>query len=128
MIHDENEIDNGDDFVLKVELLLEEHLVNVVEHGIDSQQHQNDFLVLKMVCTDKNLKITVLDRGCEWHDTRMLTVEDADHLLTQMNDEFSPCGRGLPLIMKIAPQIVRERHYGLNMTTFIIPRENHEEA
>ena len=51
------------------------------------------------------------------------SIMNPDAILQRLNDDFSDSGRGLPIIMKIAPEISRQRYGTLNETTFLIPLE-----
>ena len=107
----------------KAELTIEEHLVNIVEHGLDEHDKENDYLVLKISIIGKNLKITIWDRGKEWLDESAITRTEAESILDMRNEEVSGSGRGLSIIKKIVSTISRQRHCGLNETIFFIPIE-----
>ncbi len=107
----------------KAELTIEEHLVNIVEHGLDEHDKENDYLVLKISVIGKNLKITIWDRGKEWLDESAITRTEAESILDMRNEEVSGSGRGLSIIKKIVSTISRQRHCGLNETVFFIPIE-----
>jgi anti-sigma regulatory factor (Ser/Thr protein kinase) len=110
------------EFSTKVELLLEEHLVNIIEHGMKETKNQNDFIMLRMDCQESRLILKVWDRGGEWKSKILENGGPTpDGVLDILNSRHSESGRGVLIMRKIAPKITHERHCGLNETTFYIP-------
>ena len=104
----------------KVELLLEEYLVNVIMHGLNEYEKLNDHIAVKLCAYPEELKLLVWDHGKEWN-WLMMQPTSADQKLDQLNDGLIGNGRGLPIIAKIASQISRQRYSGLNESIFVIP-------
>ena len=110
----------NEELAVRTDLLLEEFLVNVVQHGLSEYQKYNEYIAVKLCAFEKELKVIVWDRGREW-TSFAFHRETADETLDKLNDERSASGRGLPIISKIATQVSRQRYCGLNETIFIIP-------
>ncbi|MDR0931671.1 MAG: SpoIIE family protein phosphatase [Victivallales bacterium] len=104
----------------KVEILLSEFLVNIVKHGLDDYKKATDVIALSIYGDHEKVVVSVLDRGRLWDSAATRTDEELDRLLTELNQKKNQSGRGIPMIMKIAPQISRRHHCGLNETIFTI--------
>ncbi len=107
----------------KVELLVEEHMNNIVEHGLNSYRRENEFIVLKIAMIPEGLKVTIWDRGEQWSGNALSNATDPDSLLEHVNEQQSGSGRGLLIISKIASEISRHRYSGLNETIFIVKND-----
>ena len=104
----------------KVELLIEEHMNNIVEHGLNSYRRENEYIVLKIAVIPEGLKVTIWDRGEQWSGNAISNAADPDALLEHVNKQQSGSGRGLLIISKIASEISRHRYSGLNETVFMV--------
>ncbi|MBP5639094.1 MAG: response regulator [Victivallales bacterium] len=109
------------EFSTKVELLLEEHLVNIIEHGMSEYHTKNDFIMIKLDCQESGLVLTVWDRGKEWNTAMFDRSSKPDRALEFLNSQHASSGRGVLIMRKIAPKITHERHCGMNETAFHIP-------
>ena len=114
------EIYRNEELAVRTELLLEEYLVNVIQHGLSEYQKYNEYIAIKLCAFEKELKVIVWDRGREWNNLS-LRRETADQTLQKLNEDRAASGRGLPIISKIATQVGRQRYNGLNESIFIIP-------
>lgn len=111
----------GDEsLAVKTELLLEEYLVNVTQHGLGEYEKLNEYIAVKLCAYEYELKLIVWDHGKEWNGFS-LRQENADSELNKLNDDLAESGRGIPIMTKIATQISRRRYSGLNESIFIIP-------
>ena len=111
----------GDEnLAVKTELLLEEYLVNVTQHGLSEYEKLNEYIAIKICAYESELKLIIWDHGKEWNGFS-LRQEKADDELTKLNDDLAESGRGIPIMTKIATQISRRRYSGLNESIFIIP-------
>ncbi|MBS1370161.1 MAG: SpoIIE family protein phosphatase [Lentisphaeria bacterium] len=104
----------------KVEILLSEFLVNIVKHGLENYKKATDVIALTIRGSREAVIVSVLDRGKMWESSSFRSDEELDQLLTELNRKKGQSGRGIPLIMKISPQISRRHHCGLNETIFTI--------
>ena len=115
-----NKFYGNDELAVRTELLLEEYLINVIQHGLSEYQKFNEYIAIKLCAFEKELKLIVWDRGKEWNSLS-LHRESADQTLDKLNEDRASSGRGLPIISKIATQFSRQRYSGLNESIFIIP-------
>ena len=109
-----------EDLSVKTDLLLEEYLVNVTQHGLSEYEKLNEYIAIKLCAYERELKLIVWDHGKEWNGFS-LRHEKADEELSKLNDDLAESGRGIPIMTKIATQISRRRYSGLNESIFIIP-------
>ena len=105
---------------VNVELLLAEHLGNVVRHGLNEYEKLHEYMAVKLYADERELKLIVWDRGREWRLPPQ-PRHSADRTLDRLNRQFAPSGRGLPIIAKIASDMCRLRYSGLNESIFILP-------
>ena len=118
----------GDEMLAeKVELLIEEHMNNIVEHGLSANRRENEYIVLKLAVLEDGLKVTIWDRGAQWSDEKPRNVMDLDAQFEQINEDQSGSGRGLLIISKIASEISRQRYSGMNETVFIVSKDSDDE-
>lgn len=109
------------ELAVSVELMLQEHLTNILNHGFDGRDHDGEYIFVKVVDAGRNLIVTVWDFGREWRfDTSVM--RDPDKHLDMLNDSGAVNGRGVAIIQKIASRISRKRLAGLNECTFVIPQ------
>ena len=111
---------NNDQLAVKTDLLLEEYLVNVTQHGLSEYEKLNEYIAIKICAYEYELKLIIWDHGKEWNGFS-LRHENADDELSKLNADLAESGRGIPIMTKIATQISRRRYSGLNESTFIIP-------
>ena len=110
----------------KVELLIEEHMNNIVEHGLSANRRENEFIVLKVAVLNEGLKVTIWDRGVQWTEEMSRDVSDLDAQFEQINEDQSGSGRGLLIISKIASEISRQRYSGMNETVLIFSKDSED--
>ena len=118
----------NDELSVNTELLLEEFLVNVIQHGLNEYEKLNEFIAIKLCAYDNELKLIIWDRGREWNGF-MMQQSKAEEKLEELNEQMETHGRGLPIISAIASKISRQRYCGLNESIFVIPlRKNKTET
>ena len=116
---------DDEEMSVNAELLLEEYLVNVILHGLNEYEKLNEYIALKLCAGERDLKIIIWDHGKEWNGLFM-QPDQAERSLDDLNKSFSPTGRGVPIISRIASQVSRQRYCGLNESIFLIPRKNRQ--
>lgn len=116
-------LEKSSDVILaeEAELLIEEHMNNIVKHGLSSYKKENDFIVLKVAFIPDALKVTIWDRGSQVPSVASNGLLTPDAQLDLVNEMQLGSGRGLSIISKIASEISRQRFSGLNETIFTIP-------
>ena len=120
-----NDYYGNESLAVKTDLLLEEYLVNVTQHGLSEYEKLNEYIAIKICAYEYELKLIVWDHGKEWNGFS-LRQKNADDELTKLNNDLSESGRGIPIMTKIAAQISRRRYSGLNESIFIIPVASEE--
>ena len=111
---------SDEELAVKTELLMEEYLVNVIQHGLSEYEKLNEYIAVKICAYEYELKLIIWDHGKEWNGFS-LRPEAANEKLDELNDHMASSGRGLPIMAKIAAQISRQRYSGLNESIFLIP-------
>ena len=109
-----------EELAVKTDLLMEEYLINVTQHGLSEYEKLNEFIAIKLCAYEDELKLIIWDHGKEWNGFS-LRHENADDELNKLNNDLAESGRGVPIMTKIAGQISRRRYSGLNESIFIIP-------
>ena len=109
-----------DEAIAKMELLLNEHLENVRQHGLGDQQRRFAISVVEMRPSEGDLEIRVWDRGASWEGDLSETAPHPDLALDAQNAALAGSGRGLAILRKIARRITYEQFEGLNKFTFLI--------
>ena len=108
-----------DELAVKTDLLLEEYLINVIQHGLSEYEKLNEYIAVKLCAYEYELKLIIWDHGKEWNGFS-LRPDRANDQLNDLNEHMAISGRGLPIMAKIAAQISRQRYSGLNESIFII--------
>ena len=109
----------NDELAVKTELLMEEYLINVIQHGLSEYEKLNEYIAVKLCAYEYELKVIIWDHGKEWNGFS-LRPDKANEKLNDLNEHLASSGRGLPIMAKIATQISRQRYSGLNESIFII--------
>ena len=113
----------SEELALKVELLLEEHLLNVVSHGLDdnSRRHERIVVYVSKEPEQDLVAVKVLDHGKPWDYSHKMHEQDVDEHLDAQNAKFAANGRGLAIKQKLISCVRYRRLEGLNRNTFYIP-------
>lgn len=115
----------SDDLAMKVELLLGEHLMNVVSHGLDDNNRRHERLVV-FVSKEPGmdlLAVKVLDHGRPWNSAYRVDEKSLNEQLDRQNENLAPHGRGIAIKRKLISDVKYRRLEGLNRSTFYIPLE-----
>lgn len=113
----------SDEFQVKVELLLNEHLENIYRHGLDDYGRRHEVIILEMRPAADGLEVVTWDRGISWVVDSHADIAQTDEHLEERNRTLSGNGRGLDILRKVANTINYETFEGLNRTTFFIKQE-----
>ena len=105
---------------MNIEPLLEEFLVNVIQHGLNEYEKLNEFIAVRLCAGDNELKLIIWDRGREWNGF-MMQQRKAVKKTEGLNEQIAVQDRGLPLISAAASEVSRQRYSGLNESIFVIP-------
>lgn len=109
----------------RVELLLGEHLTNIVRHGLDETVRRfEQIVVLIAPAADPGLlAVKTLDRGRPWNPARQFTemAKGADARLEEQNEKFALGGRGTAIKRKLVSSVRHCRVAGMNRDIFYVP-------
>ena len=109
----------------RVELLLGEHLTNIVRHGLDETVRRfEQIVVLIAPAADPGLlAVKTLDRGGPWNPARQFTemAKGADARLEEQNEKFALGGRGTAIKRKLVSSVRHCRVAGMNRDIFYVP-------
>lgn len=113
----------NDEFQVKVELLLNEHLENIYRHGLDDYGRRHEVIVLEMRQAGEGLEVVTWDRGTSWVVDSTADASETEAHLDERNRMLAGNGRGLDILRKVAETISYETIEGLNRTTFFLKPE-----
>ena len=109
-----------DDLVQRVQLVLEEKLMNIYDHGFDDQQRRKDVVSLRLRRWRDHAELTVWDYGKQ-PPSMKVAAGDADTAFTLINNDMSNHGRGRLMMRQLCSGIQRQCFGTLNETIFYIP-------
>ena len=104
----------------RVQLVLEEHLMNVYDHGFDEQQRRKDVVSLRLRRQRDLAELTVWDYGRP-PPSMKVAAGVTDTAFDLINNAMSNHGRGRLMVRQLCEGIQRQRYGNLNETTFYIP-------
>lgn len=99
----------GDTLKAELELVLEEALVNIIQHGYAGSQSGDQLIQLRAVLTDDELMLEFRDRGVQFNP-----LECDDPNLDVAPDERAIGGLGIYLIKQLVDELEYVRHDGAN--------------
>ena len=111
------------DLIDRIQLVLEENLMNVFDHGFDDRERLHEAASIRLRKMKSYVELTVWECGTT---TPSIAVPSGDSstALELINRDFSNHGRGRLIIREICDGIERNRYGNLNETVFLIPLEN----
>ena len=108
-------------FSTRVQLVFEEKLMNLYEHGFDYRQRLREVASVRLVDRDDEVKLTVWDTGTP--DPSMeVAAGSTDVAFDLANRQMSGGGRGRLMVRDMCEGIERNRYGVLNETTYHIPK------
>ena len=106
--------------ITKVQMVFEEKLMNLHDHGIDVRDRQWEKACVRLRKTDDNVELTIWDFGKQ-EPSVSVAAGSLDVALELKNREFSGRGRGRLMVRKICSAIQRKNYGVLNETVYLIP-------
>ena len=106
--------------VARLELLLDEHLVNVRGHALTEARRRSEVVALEIRPAAGDLEVCAWDRGARWEGDLSEVAPHPDLALDAQNAAFAARGRGFAILRKVARSIAYERFEGLNKYTFLL--------
>lgn len=106
----------------KVQLVLEEFLMNVSRHGFEGYVRHHEFGVVTGMVVAGQFELTVWERGSNYDKLSKMSLAETQRKLDERNDLFADSGRGTSIMRIISDSGVRhERISNVNKTVFRIP-------
>ena len=107
------------EIVTKVELVFEEKMMNLYDHGYDLREREGEQACFRLKKNGDQVELTVWDWGTQ--EPSMLVAAGSPELEFELkNRDFSGRGRGRLMVRKICSSIERNRYGTLNETIYRI--------
>ena len=107
-----NSLIQDKDILIHIELLLTEHLSNIIVHGrMEDNKSKLERIFLSIRSENDQLILMTLDKGIEWKYSKDRIKED---------EQYMESGRGLDIINTIADKVSYKRINNLNESTFTL--------
>ena len=111
--------------ITKVELVFEEKMMNLYDHGYDIRGRSGERACFKLRKTDNQVELSVWDWATP-EPSLLVATGSSEVELELRNRGFSGRGRGRLMVRKICVGIERNRYGNLNETIYRIPVEDKE--
>lgn len=105
---------------VKAELLLNEHLMNVHDHGLDDYARTMEKSLVRAYFERDFLVVTIWDRGKAWTGQPEMRSR-AEQRLDDQNESLATHGRGEAIVRRIAVRLSRKRLLNLNRSVYYLP-------
>lgn len=114
--------DNGwpDEGVSRVQLVLEEKLMNIHDHGLTDRERLHEVVSIRLRLVNKTAELTVWDCGSP-EPSLAVAAGSTDTGFELANREMSGRGRGRMMVRELCDGIERNRYGELNETIYHIP-------
>ena len=111
----------GDEkLAVKLELLLNEFLNNILMHGLTNPQQEGPKILVDLLIDEKEVVLKIWDKGKPWtFNTKPIDINED---IWDDNNKLATAGRGMAIIKSIAEKVECKRYGDLNETNFIIKR------
>ena len=106
--------------IMRLQLVLEEKLMNVHDHGFDDRDRLREVVSLRLKRLRDNAMLTVWDAGTEEPSVEV-AVGDSNTAFELANQNMSAHGRGRLMVRELCDGIERNRYPPFNETTYHIP-------
>ncbi len=107
------------DVITKVELVFEEKMMNLFDHGYDLRERSREQACFRLKKGGKNVELTIWDWGTQ-EPSLPVAAGDTEVELELKNRDFSGRGRGRLMVRKICNGIERKRFGNINETIYRI--------
>ena len=109
-----------DEAITRIQLVLEEKLMNVYDHGIDDRDRMHEVVSVRLKKIRDNAVLTVWDPGSP-EPSIVVAAGDSDVAFEKANQNMAGRGRGRLIVREICDGIERNSYPSLNETTYHIP-------
>lgn len=116
-----------EDLVGRVQLVLEEHLMNIYDHGFSDHQRRKDVVSLRLRQRRDFADLTVWDCG-QPPPSLKVAAGVTETALDLVNNDLSNHGRGRLMVRQLCDGIQRQRFGSLNETVFHIPTKSRKDG
>ena len=106
--------------IMRIQLVLEEKLMNVHDHGFDDRDRLREVVSLRLRRVRDHAVLTVWDAGTEEPSVEV-AVGDPETAFELANQNMSDHGRGRLIVREICDGIERNRYPPINETIYHIP-------
>ena len=106
--------------ISRVQLVLEEKLMNICDHGFNERERLHEVATLRLKKVRDDAVLTIWDAGTAEPSIAVVTG-DADTAFEMKNRDFSGRGRGRLIVRELCNGIERNSYPPLNETTYHIP-------
>ena len=107
------------DITTKVELVFEEKMMNLYDHGYDIRERAGEQACFRLKKNSNHVELTIWDWGMQ-EPSLLVAAGDLELELELKNRDFSHRGRGRLMMRKICSGIERNRYGTLNETIYRI--------
>lgn len=107
-----------EELAMKVEIIVNEYLNNIIIHGLE--QKKGSTILLKLKLKEDRLLLLFYDRGKRWNLPQELSRED----YTIEEDKRRVCGRGLAMIKELSSHFALRHYKGINKTAIVLRYES----
>ncbi len=114
------------EIITKVELVFEEKIMNLYDHGYDIRARSGEQACVKLEKDRTHVKLTVWDWGTQ-EPSLALAVGDTELELELKNRDFSSRGRGRLMVRQMCSSIERNQYGTLNETIYRIALDGEAE-
>ena len=113
----------SDDLSQRLQLVLEEKLMNIHDHGFDERERVRHSAAVRLRKFGGKAELTVWDSGTT-EPSMAVAAGDADTAFELANRGMSGHGRGRLMLRKICSGIARNKYGNLNETIYYAPLED----
>ena len=112
---------------VKIEMLLNEHLMNVHDHAMDEFSRRHEPSIVRIALSDDYATVSCWDNGKSWTGPKDIRDRSSEKFDLQ-NETMNNHGRGEAIMRTIVARISRQRFYNLNQNIFYIPLKPTQEG
>ena len=109
-----------DEGVSRVQLVLEEKLMNICDHGFDDREKLREVVSIRLTRVKDSAVLKVWDEGTE-EPSIAVVAGDSDTAFEMANKNMAGRGRGRLIVRELCEGVERNRYPPLNETTYHIP-------
>ena len=109
-----------DEGISRVQLVLEEKLMNVCDHGFDDRERLREVASIRLKRVRDTAVLTVWDEGME-EPSIAVVAGDSDTAFEMANRNMAGRGRGRLIVRELCDGVERNRYPPVNETTYHIP-------